>query len=989
MTEAPTFEDIFTVMSLASVGDKRARVTVPDSPHLDDTATKLALALNILLDDLTLTAMEKERELAKHGRLETRLQTLADASREFSAATGDLHHLLDVVARRVGEEVGDLCVIRTVTDDGEWLEPGGAGYHADPELVAMMHNVALAGRQRVGERVRQVISTTQPLLIPKTDTPTFATTTDPSYAPFLERFSVASSLTVALMCRGKVVGIASLLRSGADHPYDEYDARFVQSLADHAALAIANARSYAAERAARDAAEKATARFTRLNEAGIIGTVVIDLDDRRLVDINETLLHLVGHSRDELVSGRVPWRSLTAPEWSDVDTQAIEQLTASGVAGLREKEYLRKDGVGVPVLVGSAMLGGGTRECISFVLDLTERKEAERGRREAERRAQRMIESATVGIWTVGADGRTTFMNARMADILGRDLAEAVTLPTTEFFFAEDRPAMAERLAKRRGGLAGPFEQRFRRPDGAEGVLSMDSSPLYDAEGRYEGVLGIATDITDRRRAEEALRTSEVRYKRMVETANQGIWIVDLDGRTTFANGKMAQMLACSVDELTGMSPLEFLDEPGRVRFGEHLESHREGRSKQSEILFRAKDGSERWTIVDSSPVLDASGRQNGSFAAVIDVTQRRIAEEALRVAAMVDSSDDAIIGMTFEGIVTSWNAGAHRLFGYAAEEMIGRSISLLVPPGRENEEPEILKELASGHVQRFDTVRLRKDGREIDVSVTGSPVRDAAGILIGASKVVRDITERRRAEVALARAKDATESANRELEAFSYSVAHDLRAPLRGMNGFAQILLDTYGDKLDAKGQDWLREIRLNAEKMADLIDGLLSLARLSRSDLKVESVDLSAIVREAVARLHSAEPDRAVDITVEDGLRADVDVRLAKALFENLLANAWKFASKVPSARIEVGATDKDGTPVFHVRDNGAGFDMAFANKLFAPFQRLHTVDEFPGSGIGLATVQRIVHRHGGRVWAEGVVDGGATFYFTFPSHALAVRT
>ena len=330
---------------------------------------------------------------------------------------------------------------------------------------------------------------------------------------------------------------------------------------------------------------------------------------------------------------------------------------------------------------------------------------------------------------------------------------------------------------------------------------------------------------------------------------------------------------------------------------------------------------------------------------------------------------------------MTSWNAGAHRLFGYSAEEMIGRAISLLIPPDRENEEPETLKQLASGHVQRFDTVRVRKDGRTIDVSVTSSPVRDAAGILMGASEVARDVTERRRAEMALARAKDAADAANRELEAFSYSVAHDLRAPLRGVNGFAQLLLETYREKIDADGQDFLQEILLNTNKMADLIDGLLSLSRLTRSELTREHADMSAIVRKTADRLCAAEPHRAVEVVVQGGLGADMDSRLAHALFENLLGNAWKFTGKQPDARIEFGATEKDGARVFFVRDNGAGFDMAFASKLFEPFQRLHAVAEFAGTGIGLATVQRIVHRHGGRIWAEGEVGHGATFHFTIP--------
>jgi PAS domain S-box-containing protein len=356
---------------------------------------------------------------------------------------------------------------------------------------------------------------------------------------------------------------------------------------------------------------------------------------------------------------------------------------------------------------------------------------------------------------------------------------------------------------------------------------------------------------------------------------------------------------------------------------------------------------------------------------------------QRFRLAAIVDSSSDAIIGKTLDGIVTSWNDGAFRMFGYTSEEMVGRPIALLIPRGRAHEEVTILEQLRRGaRVEQFDTVRRRKDGSELDVSLTSSPIHDSMGELIGASKIVRDITARRHAEQALAAAKDAAEAANRELEAFSYSVAHDLRAPLRGMSGFAQVLLNSYRDKIDADGQDWLQEILLNAQRMGELIDGLLSLARLTRTELQRDSVDLSAIVRDTVAQLASSEPQRKLELGVQDQVHANVDVRLVRALFQNLLGNAWKFTSKVPVTRIEFGVADQVGSPAFFVRDNGARFDMAFANKLFTPFQRLHTVDEFAGTGIGLATVQRIVQRHGGRVWAESVVDAGATFYFTFPA-------
>jgi PAS domain S-box-containing protein len=739
VTGAPSFEDIFTVMAAASVGDLASRVALPADPQLDDTATKFAIALNILLDDLAFRAAAGDRQLAERERIATRLRMLADAAREFSAATDDLERLLDAVAHRLSDAVGDLAGVRLLSEDGQWLVPAGTVYHRDPALLALAREGDVAEPQRIATGMSgQVASTGQPLIVSASSTAELVANVEPRYRSFLERLGATTALAVPLVCRGRILGVANLVRNSPGKPYDDEDLRFVQGIADHAALAIENARSYAAEREARDVAEKAAralreseARFARLAESGIIGILVARLDGT-VLGVNDMLLDLIGYSREEILSQKVAWRQLTPPEWAEVDARAIEQLKSSGVAGLREKEYIRKDGVRVPILLGSAMLERDSDESITFVLDITERKQA----------------------------------------------------------------------------------------------------------------------------------------------------------------------------------------------------------------------------------------------------------QHKARLAAIVDSSDDAIVGKTLEGVVTSWNHGAQRLFGYSAEEIIGKPIAVLVPPECAGEEPSILATAAQGVVNRFDTVRLRKDGSRVDVSVTISPVRDAAGRVVGVSKVARDITERKRVEEALARAKDKAESANRELEAFSYSVAHDLRTPLRGMNGFAQLLLEGYSDKLDAEGQDWLRRIRVNARKMGELIDGLLSLARVTRSELRPAPVDLSALVGDMAAELRAAEPERAVELRVQPDLHAELDPRLARVVLQNLLANAWKFTSKAEAPRIDVGAIEQDGAPVFFVRDNGAGFDMAFANKLFAPFQRLHGGDEFPGTGIGLATVQRIVNRHGGRVWAEGAVDGGATFYFTVPA-------
>ena len=242
-----------------------------------------------------------------------------------------------------------------------------------------------------------------------------------------------------------------------------------------------------------------------------------------------------------------------------------------------------------------------------------------------------------------------------------------------------------------------------------------------------------------------------------------------------------------------------------------------------------------------------------------------------------------------------------------------------------------------------------------------------------------REIKERKSAEEEIQRTNRELRAANKELEAFSYSVSHDLRTPLRSIDGFSQALLEDYADKLDSTAMDHLQRVRRSAQRMAALIDDMLNLSRVTRCELHRETLDLSAMAKLIAAELQEAEPGRRVEFVIESGLAGVGDPQLLRAAMENLLRNSWKYTSGHPTARIEFGRSNEIDKHPFLIRDDGAGFDPRYADRLFGAFQRLHSAKEFPGTGVGLATVQRIIHRHGGEIWAEGAVEQGATFYFT----------
>jgi light-regulated signal transduction histidine kinase (bacteriophytochrome) len=322
---------------------------------------------------------------------------------------------------------------------------------------------------------------------------------------------------------------------------------------------------------------------------------------------------------------------------------------------------------------------------------------------------------------------------------------------------------------------------------------------------------------------------------------------------------------------------------------------------------------------------------------------------------------------------------------------MIGERITRLIPADRQQEELEIIGLIKhGGTVEPFDTLRVAKDGRLIDVSVTVSPIKDRTGKIVGASKVARDITERKlaekdiqelnvRLEQRVAERTAELEAANKELEAFSYSVSHDLRAPLRAVDGFSQAVLEDYGPQLPEEGRHYLETIREGAQRMGILIDDLLTFSRLSRAALKRQEVDTGKLVRHVLENMNLQREGRQVEIRIGELPGCRGDPALLNQVWINLLSNALKYTRRREAAVVEIGYGVEEGENVYFVRDNGAGFDMRYAHKLFGVFQRLHRADEFEGTGVGLAIVQRVIHRHGGRIRAEGEVDRGATFYFT----------
>src|SRR5580658_4730261 len=486
--------------------------------------------------------------------------------------------------------------------------------------------------------------------------------------------------------------------------------------------------------------------------------------------------------------------------------------------------------------------------------------------------------------------------------------------------------------------------------------------------------------------AEAELRIHLDRYRSLVLAIAQVIWTQDPDGKMEGEQPSWAAYTGQTIGQYQGRGWLDAVHPDDRAANLEvWARAASEGAPYELEHRLRRHDGEYRSFSVRAVPVNAADGVIREWAGIHTDITERKLTEQTLRdgerrFRELADSMPQIV-----------WEADPEGHFDYYDRrwyQFTGR------PEGIRGDEswadvvhPDDQKEC----LERWDSATRSGDPYEIEYRLrekTGVyhwflrralPVRDPEGRITRWFGTCTDIDAVKHKEEGLRRATAETDASNRELEAFSYSVAHDLRAPLRSIDGFSQAILEDNGEQLDAQGKSNLSRVRAAAQRMALLIDALLSLSSVSRAEIRIEEVNLTLLARAIGERLAEADPGRDVEIVVQEGLVAEGDAKLLTAVMENLLANAWKFTSQRPKARIEIGLTSKDGQPAYFVRDSGAGFDMAFAKKLFGAFQRLHPATEFPGTGIGLATVHRIVRRHGGHVWAESEVDRGATFFFT----------
>jgi PAS domain S-box-containing protein len=678
------------------------------------------------------------------------------------------------------------------------------------------------------------------------------------------------------------------------------------------------------------------------------------------------------------------------------------------------------------------------RFVLAIVRDVTERREIEKGVRESEERFRSLVQNTTDIITVLEADGIVRYINPAVERVMGYKPEEQIGTNAFDAVHPDDRDQALGIFADAmtRPGLHPPLEFRVPHRDGSWRYVEHVIDNLLD-DPAVRGIVVTSRDVTERKHAEMRAQEAALRYRTLVEQIPAIVYIEDVETQATLYDSPHIEAILGYPANTYEKDPhywerIIYPQDRRRVMAAEVAAAERGEFKLEYRVL--ASDGRVVW-LRDEATVVRREDRPRFWQGVIFDITERKRAEEEVRrlneeleqrvaertvrlqtaltkleergrrireserrFKQLFENSVDALFVHDEQGRFVDCNTQACRALGYSREELLDLSVAdlathLISREERRERKGNTLWERAMriqpGKIAGFEENELRRrDGSTFPVEVGVGAIEYEGRHLIIAS--ARDTTERKRAEEELQQLNEELEQRvrsrtaqleafNSELEAFSYSVSHDLRAPLRAIDGFSQILLEAYEDKLDEEGSIYLRRTREASQRMGQLIDDLLELSRMTRGEMSRKRVDLSELAMKIVDEYRRDQPERHVETVIEQELVAKGDEGLLRMVLENLLGNAWKFTRDQPHPKIEFGIIDCADAPAYFVRDNGVGFDMAYVNKLFGAFQRLHHASEFEGSGIGLATVQRIIHRHGGQVWANGEIGQGATFFFT----------
>ncbi len=739
------------------------------------------------------------------------------------------------------------------------------------------------------------------------------------------------------------------------------------------------------EEALRDSVD----RYRTLFEYAPDGILIADAASRYL-DANPSICRMLGYSREELV--RLHPSDIVDPSETARIGEALRVFTSTPEYR-REWKFRRRDAKQFDVEVIATKMPDGN--VMAMIRDITARKQAEA----AAAQLAAIITSSDDAVVGKTLEGVVTSWNAGAEQVFGYSAEEMMGRPITRLIPDERLHEEAEILGRvRRGESVRHLDTVRVRKDGRRIDVSITTSAIKDARGNVIGASKIARDITEAKRTYDALRQSEAEFRTLAEAMPQIVWTTDSQGANLYFNQRWTDYTGLTLKESLGDGWNKPFHPDDRQRAWDSWQNAVAGRGDYSlECRLRRADGVYGWWWIMGAPLRAADGTILKWVGTCSDISERKQAEESIRrlnaeleqrvaerTAELADLYNNAPCGyhsLDLDGRFVGINDTELTWLGYTRAEIVGRLnvTDLLTPASVSTFRQTFPTFKATGRLENLEMEFVRKDGSILPVLLSATIVSDREGKFLRTRSTIVDYSERRRTELALRESQTKLEAANQELEAFTYSVSHDLRAPLRAVDGFSQAVIEDYGPQLAADGQRQLRTIRESAQRMGDLIDDLLAFSRLSRRALSRHPIDMVALVQSVLADLAGETADRQVALTVGELPPAEGDAALLRQVWINLLSNALKYTRRRERAVIEVGTMTQGDETVFFVRDNGTGFDMQYASKLFGVFQRLHLAEDFEGTGVGLAIVQRVIHRHGGRVWAEAALDRGATFSFT----------